>query len=116
MLETFRWAFSTALPATQQAGHAVYDPAASSTSKLLNGSRWSITYGDGSMAKGNVYSDQVVVGGVTATSQAVEAATSMSSDFNKDLETDGLLGLSFSFINTGTGPTCGEKPSLIVVS
>lgn len=98
---TLRWTVSSSLPASQQVGHAIYDPAASSTSQLLNGSRWSITYGDGSMARGTVYTDRVVVGGVTATSQAVEAATSMSSDFNKDLETDGLLGLSFSSINTG---------------
>jgi hypothetical protein len=41
-----------------------------------------------------------VVGGVTATSQAVEAATSVSSQFQQDRDTDGLLGLAFSSINT----------------
>jgi hypothetical protein len=37
---------------------------------------------------------------VTATSQAVEAATSVSAQFQSDVDTDGLLGLAFSSINT----------------
>jgi hypothetical protein len=41
-------------------------------------------------------------GPVTATSQAVEAATSVSSQFVSDTQNDGLVGLSFSSINTVT--------------
>lgn len=37
---------------------------------------------------------------MTATSQAVEAATSVSAEFSQDQNTDGLLGLAFSTINT----------------
>jgi len=37
---------------------------------------------------------------VTATSQAVEAATSVSAQFTRDVDTDGLLGLAMSSINT----------------
>jgi len=65
---------------------------------LMPGLNWTISYGDGSKASGNVYSDHVVVGGVTATAQAVEAATSVSSTFATGVS-DGLLGLGFSNIN-----------------
>lgn len=37
---------------------------------------------------------------MTATSQAVEAATSVSAQFAQDTDNDGLLGLAFSSINT----------------
>lgn len=47
-----------------------------------------------------MYADKVVLGGVTATSQAVEAATSVSREFVRDVNTDGLVGLAFSKINT----------------
>ncbi|KAF4302444.1 putative aspartic endopeptidase pep1 protein [Botryosphaeria dothidea] len=92
------WVFSTALSSSLQSGHAVYNPSTSGTRK--SGYTWSITYGDGSGASGVVYADKVTVGGVTATSQAVEAATSVSSSFAQDTDNDGLLGLAFSSINT----------------
>lgn len=37
---------------------------------------------------------------MTATSQAVEAATSVSAQFSQNTDTDGLLGLAFSVLNT----------------
>ncbi|CAK3804804.1 Aspartic protease PEP1 [Lecanosticta acicola] len=92
------WVFSTLQAKSEQSGHAVYDPSVSG--KILQGEEWNITYGDGSGASGPVYADKVVVGGVTATSQAVEAATSVSSQFAQDVDNDGLLGLAFSTINT----------------
>ncbi|KAF2157559.1 acid protease [Myriangium duriaei CBS 260.36] len=87
------------MPKSQQGqGHTLYKPG--STASLLKGQSWSIGYGDGSGAKGIVYADKVVIGGVTATRQAVEAATSASSGFSSDGSNDGLLGLAFSSINT----------------
>ncbi len=94
-----RWAFSNETPASESVGHAKYD---SSTGTELQGYSWSITYGDQSGAAGNVYADKVVVGGVTATKQAVEAATSISTSFSDNTDSDGLLGLAFSSINTVT--------------
>jgi hypothetical protein len=47
-----------------------------------------------------VGTDVVAVGGTTVTSQAVELANKISSEFQQDAA-DGLLGLAFSSINTG---------------
>ncbi|KIW03892.1 hypothetical protein, variant 2 [Verruconis gallopava] len=91
------WVFSDKLPAREQGQHDLYS---TSSGKRLSGETWSITYGDGSGASGIVYADKVVIGGVTATSQAVEAATSVSSQFVQDTANDGLVGLAFSSINT----------------
>ena len=93
--------FSSELPASESAGHAIYTPSKSPTSKLLSGETWSISYGDGSSASGNVYSDNVSVGKATVTAQAVEAAKTVSAEFVSDTS-DGLLGLAFDNINTVT--------------
>ncbi|KAI9660786.1 MAG: Type I transmembrane sorting receptor [Alyxoria varia] len=90
------WAFSTETPNGQSAGHKLYDP--KNATKLPD--TWRIRYGDGSGASGTVYADKVVVGGVTATKQAVEAATSVSGVSFEG--SDGLLGLAASKINTVT--------------
>jgi aspergillopepsin I len=90
--------FSNQLPSSETAGHAVYTPSANS--EFMSGYSWDISYGDGSSASGDVYLDYVTVGGVTVTSQAVEAAETISSEFQQD-PSDGLMGLAFSSINTG---------------
>ncbi|KKK15635.1 hypothetical protein P175DRAFT_0466299 [Aspergillus ochraceoroseus IBT 24754] len=92
------WVFSTETPSSESTGHNIYKP--SSSAEKLSGYTWSISYGDGSSASGNVYQDSVTVGGVTATKQAVEAAETVSSEFTEDTSNDGLLGLAFSSINT----------------
>ncbi|PSN75003.1 aspartic protease PEP1 [Corynespora cassiicola Philippines] len=91
------WVFSSLQKTSELSGHDYYkvDP-----SKEVKGASWNISYADGSGASGKVYADKVVVGGVTAASQAVEAASRVSAQFTKDKDTDGLLGLSFSVLNT----------------
>ena len=42
----------------------------------------------------------VKVGATTVTSQAVELATSISAQFQQDIDNDGLLGLAFDTLNT----------------
>ncbi|CAN9122570.1 unnamed protein product [Alternaria alternata] len=91
------WVFSSLQASSQLSGHDYYKADAS---KVKSGYSWKISYGDGSGASGKVYADKITVGGVTATSQAVEAATSVSATFSQDTDTDGLLGLAMSSINT----------------
>lgn len=96
-----RWVFSSETPSSESSGHTVYDPSQSSTAQELPGATWDITYGDGSSSSGNVYTDTVTVGGTTVTNQAVELAEQVSTQFQQDTDSDGLLGLAFSSINTG---------------
>lgn len=96
------WVFNTQLSARQRAGHTVYNPAKSSTFKLLQGHTFSITYGDQSGASGNVGTDTVDIGGVTVENQAIELATSVSASFIKDTNSNGLVGLGFTQLNTVT--------------
>lgn len=96
-----RWVFSSELPTTQSNGHSIYNPSLSTTSKQLPGYTWAIRYGDGSGASGDVYTDTVKVGTTTVVNQAVELASNISAQFQRDVDNDGLLGLAFDPINTG---------------
>ncbi|EME40971.1 hypothetical protein DOTSEDRAFT_37691 [Dothistroma septosporum NZE10] len=78
------WVYSPALSAKQIGGHAVFNPNKSASFELLEGATWSISYGDGSSAGGEVGYDVVNVGGVTFDKQAVELATRMDDSFLKD--------------------------------
>ena len=94
------WVFSSELPSSERTGHSFYDPSQSDTAEELDGATWNITYGDGSGASGDVYTDTVDVGGTTVTGQAIELASQISAQFQQDEDNDGLLGLAFSSINT----------------
>ena len=101
ILTCTRWVFSNEQSTSQSAGHKIYTPSSSTSAILLSGETWSIKYGDGSGANGNVYTDTVTVGGSTFSTQAVEAAQNASSSFDSNTESSGLLGLAFSNLNTG---------------
>jgi hypothetical protein len=94
------WVFNTQLPAATQQGHTNFDPTKSTTFKMLTGSSFSISYGDGSGAAGNVGTDTVNIGGATVTSQAIELATAVSGSFVTDTQSNGLVGLAYSKLNT----------------
>ena len=94
------WVFNTQLSSQLSAGHTLFDPTQSSTFKMLQGASFSVSYGDGSGASGNVGTDTVNIGGAVVTKQAVELATAVSGSFTQDTQTSGLLGLAFSKLNT----------------
>ncbi|KAI3393926.1 hypothetical protein diail_3488 [Diaporthe ilicicola] len=94
------WVFNTQLPGNSTAGHTLYDPTKSKTLKMIQGSSFSISYGDGSGAAGNVGTDTVNIGGATVTNQAIEMATAVSQSFTQDTNNNGLVGLAFSKLNT----------------
>ncbi|KAH6857125.1 aspartic peptidase domain-containing protein [Chaetomium sp. MPI-CAGE-AT-0009] len=94
------WVFSTQLPTLAKLGHQAYDPFLSPTFKPLPGANFSILYGDGTSASGNVGIDTVDVGGATVAGQAVQLATAVSPAFVADTHVSGLLGLAFSQLNT----------------
>lgn len=94
------WVFNTQLSAAASTGHTLYNPQKSTSLKMLTGSTFSISYGDGSGAAGNVGTDTVNIGGATVTNQAIEMATAVSQSFTEDTNNNGLVGLAFSKLNT----------------
>ncbi|KAK3290433.1 penicillopepsin [Chaetomium fimeti] len=94
------WVFSTQLPTISKIGHQAYDPSLSRTFKPMPGANFSILYGDGTGASGNVGTDTVDVGGAAVAGQAVQMATAVSDAFVTDTHVSGLLGLAFSQLNT----------------
>lgn len=80
-------------------GHSRYDPSQSTTSVNLN-QTFSLTYGDGSSAVGELYSDDVLIGGYEAVNQTLGAAVTYSANFQAPtFNSDGLLGLGFPQIS-----------------
>ncbi|KAF2020031.1 acid protease [Aaosphaeria arxii CBS 175.79] len=94
------WVFSTELDQAKIGQHSAFDASKSTTFKQMQGAQFKISYGDGSGAAGVVGTDVVTIGGVQVQNQAIELATDVSQSFVDDLNTDGLVGLAFSNLNT----------------
>ncbi|KAK4159705.1 pepsin [Cladorrhinum sp. PSN259] len=94
------WVFSSLTPANQVRGQEIYNPSKSSTSQLLNGHTWSISYGDGSASRGTVYKDNFTIGGLEVPAQSVQTANQVSTGFTSEAAIHGLVGLGFSTLNT----------------
>jgi hypothetical protein len=114
-LENNRWVYSTLTPPDQSGQeHDLYDPALSEDSVWLRSSTWSITYVDGTSASGNVYMDEVDVGGTIVVSQTLGVALQVSPKLQED-PADGILGLASSALNTSrSGLTFAGSQYLII--
>jgi hypothetical protein len=97
-----RWVFSTDLSPDVVGSHKAFNPQDSKTFQPLEDAEWNISYGDGSAASGVVGNDVVDIGGATVSSQAVELAQKISTSFQSDQNSDGLVGLAFKPLNTVT--------------
>jgi cathepsin D len=86
-------------------GHKVYNTAASSTA-VDTGDTFSLAFGDGSTVSGEIFTDTVTIGSLTASRQAVGAATQYSTGFAlSEFPPDGLMGMGFPQISVfGANP------------
>ncbi len=66
----------------------------------MQGSTFNISYGDGSFSRGPVVTDTVDIGGATVEKQAIGIPNAVSQSFTQDVNSNGLVGLGFSKINT----------------
>lgn len=67
----------------------------STTAKRVPGANWKIEYGDESTAKGNVYIDNIDVGGFTIKDAVVESAVEVSPLLTSDPYLGGIFGLAY---------------------
>jgi hypothetical protein len=88
MANVIRWLFCAGGKAQ---GHNQYDP---KTGTKVDGATFSVTYGSG-YAKGDVYTDRVSVGALTA-HQAVGCATDTDATDSNDKQLDGIMGMGFN--------------------
>lgn len=87
------------LPSSMTEGHTLYNPSKSSTFENVTG-EFKISYGDSSYASGSLAKDTVSIGGAVVKDQVFGLPTKVSSAFVSDTNSNGLIGLSFSSINS----------------
>ncbi|KAJ6102273.1 aspergillopepsin A-like aspartic endopeptidase [Penicillium sp. IBT 16267x] len=93
------WVINSELPSSMTEGHTIYSPSKSSTYKNVTG-EFKIEYGDLSYAYGSLAKDTVSIGGAVVKDQVFGLPTDVSSAFISDTSSNGLVGLSFSSINS----------------
>ncbi|KAJ5636430.1 aspergillopepsin A-like aspartic endopeptidase [Penicillium longicatenatum] len=93
------WVMNTELPSSMTEGHTLYNASESSTYKNVTG-EFKIAYGDLSYASGSLAKDTVSIGGAEVKNQVFGLPTKVSSSFISDTYSNGMVGLSFSSINS----------------
>jgi hypothetical protein len=102
------WVFTTECPGCSSKSN-IFNPSLSST-YIKGTTPFSITYGDGSNAKGHNGSDIISIGGATFR-QGIDITTSVSSNL-LSATLDGILGLGFSALMAVRGTFPPLYPSL----
>ena len=69
------------------------------TASQIENATFFIEYGDNTVVGGDVYMDSISLGGIKVDRQAVEV---VSTDVMEFAEMDGIVGLGFDNINSGT--------------
>lgn len=95
-----RWVLNSNMDPSYIEGHTVYHPEKSNTYKAVENNNFEISYGDSSWAKGTVCKDTVSIGGATVKDQFFGLPSTVSQSFVSDTNSNGLLGLGFSSMNT----------------
>ncbi|CAK7275486.1 hypothetical protein SEPCBS119000_006715 [Sporothrix epigloea] len=103
------WLFSTDTPSFYLDEQEIYHPEKSHSSIGVANASWSITYGDGSYASGNIYRDTVQIGNVAIHNATVESATTVSLSLTTDPVMSGILGLALNHSST----TYPQQPTLL---
>ncbi|KAJ5610964.1 aspergillopepsin A-like aspartic endopeptidase [Penicillium lagena] len=90
----------TGLTTWDGVNRAVYNSTQSKTFKLLENGYFMDVYGDASYNYGFVGIDTVSIGGVSVTDQVFGLPTEVSSQFEDNPSSDGLVGLAFESLNS----------------
>ncbi|KAG6359953.1 hypothetical protein INS49_011007 [Diaporthe citri] len=89
---------------------SIFDMNSSSTVRHQDGRSWTITYGDGTFAGGNVVTDNVELGNLTVKNATIEIATHYSSSLiDYDAFLSGLMGLAINLSTTITADDSHAK-------
>lgn len=95
----YSWTFSSITAPSLKDDRPQYTPGPNAVE--LKSYNFSIGYGDGSFAFGQVFLDKVTLGNITVNAQAIEAAERMSYHFTADKTCSGVFGFGFGSLNKG---------------
>ncbi|KAH8678139.1 aspartic peptidase domain-containing protein [Xylariales sp. PMI_506] len=89
------WVFSTDTVKSEVKGQTIWDHNQSSTASVVPNCSWNILYGDFSSSSGICYKDTLSLGNLTIPGMTIESARLVSSQFTRQSEMSGLLGLAW---------------------
>ncbi|KAL2260845.1 hypothetical protein VTK26DRAFT_5045 [Humicola hyalothermophila] len=97
------WVYTSETRESVAGNRPVFDLSKSKTAKRVENTTWMITYGDGSRAWGNVYTDHIDINGQAFEDVAIESAIAASASLADDPDIDGVFGLAYN-LSSQTDP------------